>query len=481
MTRSNPVSTASLLPRRITLTLFAVCAIAFAEAAAPPSPALPGRFDVSAIDAFLEAASRQPGRVGLSVAILKDGQMALVKAYGKSSLSDDKPATPDTLFAIGSVTKQFTCAAVLLLAEQGKLSVHDPVEKYYPALTRGKDITLLELMNHTSGYPDYYPLDFVDRRMQRRIAPDELLRIYAGGKLDFEPGTRWSYSNTGYILLGRIVEKVAGESFGSFVTRQIFEPLGMSHTLYEPAPGDGRLARGYTTFALSSPEAAEPEAGGWIGAAGGIYSTASDLMKWNVALMGGKVLKPESYRLMTTPRRLSTGRVADYGCGLSIKAQNGRTVVSHTGAVSGYNASSAFIASLRASVVLLGNADGALGALPGQLLALLLKDTAAIPTIAGPPAVEMAKELFTQLQKGKVNRSLFGDDFNEYLTDQRVQGASRRLKRFGAPSALELVNANERGGMEVTVTKLTFKTGNLRALMYRMPSGKVEQFFVERE
>ena len=180
------------------------------------------------------------------------------------------------MFAIGSVTKQFTCATVLLLAEEGKLSVNDPVAKYFPNLTRAKDITLLDLMQHVSGYPDYYPLDFVDRRMQKPIAEDELLRQYAGAKLDFEPGSKYSYSNTGYILLGRVVEQVSGESFGAFVARRIFKPLGMANTVYEPGPSDSRLAKGYTTFALSEPEEIGPEAKGWIGAAGGIFSTPTD-------------------------------------------------------------------------------------------------------------------------------------------------------------------------------------------------------------
>lgn len=453
-----------------------------APAAAPlAAPPLPDRFDVPAIDAFLEGQVRQAARVGLSVAIVKDGRVALAKGYGKSSLADGKEVDPETLFAIGSVTKQFTCAALLLLAEQGKLSVHDPVAKYYPALTRAQDITLLDLMNHTSGYADYYPLDFVDRRMQRRIAPEELLRIYAGAKLDFEPGTRWSYSNTGFILLGRVVEKVSGESFGAFLARSILEPLGMDHTVYEPPTSDRRLAWGYTTFALSSPEAVEPEAGGWIGAAGGIYSTPSDLAKWNLALIDGKLLKPQSYALMTTPRRLSSGRLTDYGCGLLVRTQSGRQVLSHSGAVSGYNASSAFIPSTRSCVILLCNVDGGLGPLPGQLLSLLLKDISAVPQVTGPPAVEMVKTLFGQLQKGRVNRLLFGADFNEYLTDARVVGAARRLKRYGAPKSVEMMNTNERGGMEVTVTRLSFKSGTLRSLMYRMPNGKVEQFFVYAE
>src|SRR5581483_2620276 len=127
------------------------------------------------------------------------------------------PVDESTLFGLGSVTKQFTAAAALLLAERGKLSVNDRVAKYYPGLTRANAITLLDLMNHVSGYTDYYPLDFVDRRMLAPIAPDDLIRDYAGARLDFEPGTRWSYSNTGFVLLGRILERASGEPLGAFM------------------------------------------------------------------------------------------------------------------------------------------------------------------------------------------------------------------------------------------------------------------------
>src|SRR4029079_305538 len=136
----------------------------------------------------------------------------------------------NTSFAIGSITKQFTCACVLLLAEDGKLAVSDPVSKYYPHLTQAEVITLLDLMNHTSGYPDYYPLDFVDRRLEKPITLDALLNDYAGAKLDFKTGSRYSYSNTGYILLGGIIEKVTGEKFGDFLQRRILSPVGMKHS-----------------------------------------------------------------------------------------------------------------------------------------------------------------------------------------------------------------------------------------------------------
>src|SRR6185436_11312120 len=225
---------------------------------------------------------------------------------------------------------------VLLLAEEGKLSVHDKVAKYFPDLTRANDITLLDLMNHVSGYPDYYPLDFVDRRMQAEISPDELLRQYAGGKLDFEPGSRYSYSNTGFILLGRVIEKVSGTSYADFLTRRILRPLGLEHTVFEPSPTDRRLAAGYNTFVLSDPEPVAPEAKGWAGAAGALYSTPSDLAKWDLALLDRRLLSTNSYNLMTTPRRLSTGKHSDYACGLAVRLQAGRYVVTHSGAVSGF-------------------------------------------------------------------------------------------------------------------------------------------------
>ncbi len=246
--------------------ILAVGAASAAEAAGVPK--LPDQLDIQAVDTYLTHQVRQRNRVGLSVAVFNDGKPVLVKGYGKQSIESGEPVQADTLFAIGSVSKQFTCAVILLLAEDGRLSLFDPVGTYYPNLTRALDITLLDLMHHVSGYPDYYPLDFVDRRMKRPKAPDDLLQEYAGGKLDFEPGTKYSYSNTGYILLARVAEKVSGKSFGQLLAERIFQPLGMYHTVYEANPSDPRLARGYTTFALSKPEVALPESVGWLGGAG---------------------------------------------------------------------------------------------------------------------------------------------------------------------------------------------------------------------
>jgi len=448
---------------------------------AQSAPKLPEAFNVAAVNAYLAAQVKLDNRVGLSVAIVKDGQVVLQKGYGKRSLDDGRPVEKDTLLAIGSVSKQFTCACVLLLGEDGKLSVNDPVAKYYPELTRAKDITLLDLMNHVSGYPDYYPLDFVDRRMQASIAEDELLRQYAGGKLDFEPGSKYSYSNTGFILLARVVERVSGESFGAFLNRRILKPLGMDHTIYEPDLSDPRLAKGYTTFALSPAEAIDPEGKGWLCGAGGIYSTPGDLAKWDLALMSGKVLKPETYALMTSPRKLTSGKVSDYGCGVSVRFQGGRQVVAHTGAVSGFNAYNSMVPSTRSAVIMTCNLEGGLGSLPGQILALLMKEPSNVPTIKASSASDTARTVFAQFQKGKVERALFAEEFNHFLTDEKLAASATRLKRFGVPKNVEVLSSNERGGMEVTTTRLTFAKGALRVLMYRKPDGIIEQFFVLKD
>lgn len=462
---------------RLCLVLLTLACVSPTRAVAA-SARLPDAFDVAAIDTYLAAKVADDKLVGLSVAIVRDGELALAKGYGKRSLADGRPVTPDTLFAIGSISKQFTCAAILLLAEDGKLSVEDKVAKWYPQLTRANDITLLDLMNHVSGYPDYYPLDFVDRRLARAIEPDELLRRYAGGKLDFEPGTKYSYSNTGFILLGRVVEKVTRRSFGEFLSARILQPLGMSQTLYEPAADDPRVADGYTMFALSDPEQVGPEGRGWIGAAGGIFSTPTDLAKWNLGLISGKVLKPASFELMTRKRQLKDGRLSDYGCGLQMRTQGSRELLVHTGAVSGFNAHNVTIPGTRSVVTVFANLEGGLGSIPGDLLGLLLKVPDIIPDIQGPTAVEATKALLAEYQAGQVDRTRLGEEFNHFLSAERLAGAAARLKPFGTPTKAELVSRNERGGMEVSVTRLTFDQGRLRTLMYRQPDGTVEQFFV---
>ena len=447
----------------------------------------PKSFDVAAIDAYISAFVKEKGLVGMSVAMMRDGQIVLAKGYGQRSREAMLPVEPETSFAVGSVTKQFVCACVLLLAEEGKLAVTDPVAKYFPHVTRASDITLLDLMNHTAGYPDYYPLDFLDRRMLRPITLDALLKDYATGKLDFEPGSRYSYSNTGYILLGDVIEKVAGEPLADFLQRRILSPLKMEHSRFGAVAGLSSAAHGYNGFALEDPEPAVPEADGWIEAAGGLWASASDLLRWDLALTSGRVLKPESYALMISPRKLSTGKISQYGCGLQIELRGGETILQHTGGVSGFVSFNAFVPRAKSGLVVLSNTEH-ISATPlrTELFNLLLKDIAekespAAPKVDGPSPKEVVLDFLKQLQSGRVNRSKLGEEFSYYLTDERVKSAAPRLAQLGEPVQVEADLPTERGGMEVVRVRLTFKTATLRASLYRKPDGTIEQLLFYRE
>ncbi|HEY2414845.1 MAG TPA: serine hydrolase domain-containing protein [Pirellulaceae bacterium] len=455
----------------------------FGQTSASP----PKDFDLSAIDTYIASYVREKGIVGLSVAVMQDGQITFAKGYGHRSLDPSLPVEPETSFAVGSITKQFTCACVLLLAEDGKLSVRDPVSKYYPNLTRASDITLLDLMNHTSGYPDYYPLDFVDRRLKKPIGLDGLLKDYAGSKLDFEPGSRYSYSNTGYILLGGIVEKVTGEKFGDFLQQRILSPLGMKHSRFGSPDGLPSPARGYNGFALGQPEPAIPEGPGWIEAAGGLWASASDLLRWDLALTSGKILKPESYELMIKPRQLLTGKLSHYGCGLQIDLQNDDLILRHGGGVSGFVSSNAFIPRPKFGLVVLSNTEH-ISATPlrAELFNLLMKEISIkeapeIPRVNGPPAKQVVLDFFKQMQNGRVDHALLGEEFSHFLSDEKIKSAAIRLEALGDPEKVEADPPSERGGLEVTRVKLVFKTTTLRASMYRSPDGKIEQLLFYRE
>jgi D-alanyl-D-alanine carboxypeptidase len=485
--------------RRITVALGLALLVAAPVAAQATSHQVkPETPAVQSLDAFVAEQVTSRGLVGLSIGVMQDGKLVLVKGYGKSVLAGGIPVDPNTRFAIGSITKQFTSACILLLAEGGKLAVSDKVAKYYPALTRSNDITLLDLMNHVSGYPDYYPLDFVDRRMQKAIPVDELIRQYGTAKLDFEPGSRYSYSNTGFVILGRVVEKVSGEPYATFLERRILKPLGMDHTAYEPKVPSAGFAQGYVTFALSPPALPAPEGPGWVAAAGALYSTPTDLAKWDLALVTGKVLKPESFKLMTTPRKLNDGRMSNYGCGLAISTRNDLQVLSHDGEVAGFVAMNTVVPSSRSAAILLSNLEDSAIVNPiyARVVRMIVPPQPAaaapaapkpaaekpyVPAIKGPPAAETCKLMLLALQAGRVDRTELSDEFNDFLTDEKIRGASARLKPFGEPTKVEVERISERGGMEVARVRFVFAKGELKGLMYRMPDGKIEEFFVSKE
>lgn len=455
---------------------------AHGQAQAPadsPKPTPPKTFDLPAIDAYLSAWKLDGAVPGLSVAIVRDGKIVLAKGYGKQAIGGD-PVGPDTAFSIGSVTKQFICAAALLLAEEGKLSLDDPVARYLPDLTRAGDIQVRRLMNHTSGYPDYYPLDFVDRRMTKATTADEILANYAKGKLDFEPGARWSYTNTAYIALGRIIEKVSGMPLGTFLEQRIFGPVGMKRSALDPAQP---TTQGHRSFAIGPAEPAPLERPVWLFSAGGTWASAEDVARWDLALIDGKLLQAQSFREMTAPTPLLDGRVKDYGLGLGILRREGEIVYSHGGSVSGFKAYNGFIPRTRSALVVLTNGEGdEASEIYKALLGLVLKDgkPTDAPRVDGPKPEVVAREFFHQMRTGKVDRSKLGDEFSTYLTDEKLAGAAERFQKLGEPKSVETLDVGERGGMEVATVEIHFEKETLEGLLYRSPDGKIQQLLFRK-
>lgn len=459
--------------------LAAIVSIAASVPAAAQQSAPP--IDANQIDSIIRRNIADKHIIGVSVGIMQNGRVVFARGYGVANIQSRTPVTPSTMFAIGSVTKQFTCSSIMMLQEQKKLSIDDRVSKWYPQLTRAHDITLRDLGGHLSGYRDYYPLDYVDREMATAEPADTIIMRYATRPLDFEPRSRWSYSNTGFLILGRVVEKVSGQPFGTFLQSHIFTPLKLTRTAYQPAPNGRDMARGYTSFALSEPIDAVPEARGWAGSAGAIWSTPTDLLTWDLSLLNHTLISPASYAFLTTPQRLTDGRSSGYGCGEAINDRGPALSFSHGGAVSGFVAQNTVIPSTKSALVILSNSDfSPIGALDQELLNKLMPRGVDVPVVHGPSALDAATKFLTDLEQGRVDRSTISPDFDSYLTADKLATAQRSLNALGPVTNIKVAGLRERGGMQVAIVTFIVGSTPAQGLMYRDPDGKIEEFLFSR-
>jgi len=466
----------------------AACALQKDSSAGPPASSTPKAMptvvtpaiNVAEIDALIKRVVQDKQLVGVSVGVMQNGKVVLAKGYGFRRLDPKEPMTATTMLPIGSVTKQFTCAAAFLMAQDGTLSMRDRVTKYVPSATRAGDISLLDLGQHVSGYRDYYPLDFVTREMQKPESADTIIGRYAMRPLDFEPGSRWSYSNTNFLILGKAIEAAARLPFGTVLAKRIFGPLGMTRTAYDPPASDTGMSHGYTSYALAAPSIAKPEASGWIGAAGAIWSTPTDLLAWDLALLDNRLLNAESFALLTTPRMLSDGRSTGYGCGINAALTNDAVVLSHGGAVAGSVATNIMVPITRSAIVVLSNADfAATGEIVDALLPQLTPHVDA-PTITGLSALDAAQAFLASVERGAVNRATLGDDFSALLTPAQLATDRASLAKAGKVREVQVLRTRERGGMEVALVQYMVGKTPARSAMYRTPDGKIQQFLINR-
>ena len=285
-----------------------------------------------------------------SVLVAQNGRILLDKGYGFANLERRIRNDPSTKFRLGSLTKQFTAASILLLEERGKLSVDDPIKKFLPDAPAAWDkITIFNLLTHTSGIPNDTEFPEFAASMKLPTTPEKLIAQFRDKPLDFQPGQDWRYSNSGYILLGYLIEKLSGQSYTQFLQENIFTPLGMKDSGYDTESVTiSNRAAGYKKGTLADAEyinMSQPFS------AGGLYSTTEDLLRWERGLFGGAVLSPNSLKKMTTAYK------SDYAFGLWSRERSEHRVMEHGGGINGFRSWLAYYPKDNLTIVVLGNVE----------------------------------------------------------------------------------------------------------------------------
>ncbi len=429
------------------------------------------------IDDIAKQSLASTGVPSASIAVVQDGKVVYTQAYGDARVEPKVPARTDMRYGVGSISKQFTAAALLLLQEQGKLKLDDPVGKYIPDLTRANEVTIRQLLSHTSGYQDYWPQDYLMPFILKPTTPEQIMDRWARKPLDFDPGTKWQYSNTNYTIADAIVEKVSGQPILQFLTEHIFKPLGMHSVLdideSHPTETD---AVGYLRYALGPPRVAPLEGKGWMFAAGELYMTPADLAKWNISMINQTVLKPESYKEMETEVRLKNGEGTRYGLGVSLYSSQGHRVVEHSGEVSGFVAENIVLPDDKVAVTVLTNQDasGAAGAIGSKIVPLLFPQQMATSSAD----LDRARKVFESLQQGKIDRSQFTDDANFYFSEQALKDFASSLGPLGKIQEFTATRTSLRGGMTYRGFHVKIGGKELAVSTFETPDGKYEQYMV---
>jgi CubicO group peptidase (beta-lactamase class C family) len=311
----------------------------------------------SLVQSYLDSAKI----AGVAIAVVKDNQPLVLKSYGYADLAFNTPMPVNATFEIGSVTKQFTGAAIMQLVEQGKLSLEDDMTKYITFDTKGRNVTVRQLLSHTSGIKGYTELPFFGKFAMEKHKRDSLLRIIEKEPFDFEPGEALIYNNTAFFILGLIIEKVTGQSYEDYVAKNLFEKTGMSNSYYASERTIVRnKAHGYEMGEKGLVLASYLDHT-WPYAAGSLASNVEDLAKWNDALHHGSILSEASYQEFITPVSLNDGTLTKYAKGITVTESHGRTLLEHGGGIYGYLSENMYFPADKLSIVVLINTAGPVG------------------------------------------------------------------------------------------------------------------------
>lgn len=436
------------------------CARAGAEVTEPADALAPAQ--TSAIDTIAATVLGRRAAPSVVIGVAKHGHLVYVKAFGYRNLDDRIPADADTVYGIGSNTKQFTAACILMLRDAGKLDVDAPVARYLPGLPHGREVTIRQLLTQTGGYAEFTELDDLDRLAARPATSDEILATVAARPLGFKPGTKWQYSNTGYVILTAVIEKLAGMPYADVLRERIFVPLGMTRTRYEDQDlVEADRATGYSRFAMGEQQHEEHLDYSWLSGAGAIASTVADLERWNQAIDRGTLLSPESRAMMHTSMRLADGTDTHYGFGLFLQTlPGGEHVVLHGGDTTGFGSQDARFVEDGLDIIVLTNQEpaaynaivNAVYAVVGPPVPTDAVTRSASPADAPPagavadadPSIDArARRWLDDAIAGTIDLTTLRPSFAAGVRQPRARAALRDLARFG-PRTYTLIDVDRR-------------------------------------
>ncbi len=457
---------------------------------------------VTRIDSLAEATLVQGSAAALSIGVKRGGDLLLVKGYGQADIENDVPAIAETVYRIGSITKQFTAAAVMQLVEAGKIGLDDPITKYLPDYpTQGHEVTIRHLLTHTSGIKSYTGLAAWRPTIKLDLTDEELLALFKDEPFDFTPGERFLYNNSGFYLLGVIIEKAGGETYREYLNAHLFGPLGLRGSTYcDERPIIRGRAEGY---ALVGGELLNDEylSMNQPGAAGALCSTVPDLLSWTAALRTERVVSAASYRQMTTSGTLDEGSTTGYGFGLVVGDLEGHPSVSHGGGINGFSTMLAHYPDADLDVVVLSNTTGVH---PGRIAELIAKwalgievrviggtgralpvwtdrdgseqllDPALIGFFEAPAFSPDGRRVALQRQVPGESEDIWIYDLEQRTFSQLTFGDGRNLQPFWNPDGTEVGFSSNRDGLFALYSRPADLSGDARLLVSDPDDGLYE-------
>lgn len=415
------------------------------------------------VDEFVKAEMSKQHIPGMSLSVIRDGKVVKAKGYGLASVELKVPATRDTVFELGSITKQFTAVALMMLVEEGKVRLDEKLPTYVSGLPEAwANATVRHLLTHTSGIKGYTEVPNFQKITVNDASPEEVIKTVADYPLQFQPGEKWAYSNTGYYLLGRIIEKASGKPYAEFLQERIFRPLRMDATrvndlhdvIQNRAQGYSRqkgALRNGDTISMT-----------WPYAAGAIVSTVTDLAKWDAALSTEKLLKKATLEQMWTPAKLNDGKPAEYGFGWAIKTVAGRRMIGHGGGIPGFATDMSRFVDDRLTVIVLTNQERANPHTIARGVAGLYVPTLAPPVRKPvedkePQVTAMVRDLLQQVADGRADPERFTPELRAELFPDRIKEGQEFFKEVGPLQSIALLERKEEGDRRSYLYRARFK------------------------